>query len=69
MAKVPNAVEKLQTITTAWVGCWVHKRYRRQTDGWATAYRYSERERSLKTHVIKHNGQNEIHCAMMKAYW
>ena len=29
---------------------------------WGNAYH-------KKTHIIKHNGQNEINCTMMKAYW
>ena len=42
MAKVPNAVEILRKIWTAWVGC-TSVTDRRQTDRRATAY--SERER------------------------
>jgi len=42
MDKVPNAVEKLRKITTAWVSCTSITNDRHSTDGRATAY--SERE-------------------------
>jgi len=45
MARVPNAVEILPKIWTAWVGCTTVTDDRRQTDGRATAY--SEREREF----------------------
>jgi len=41
MAKVPNAVEILPKISTAWVGCTSvtdRQKTDRQTDGWAIAY-------------------------------
>jgi len=48
MASVPNAVEILRKITTAWVGCTSVTDDRQTTDGRTTAY--SERERrSLKS--------------------
>ena len=33
MANVSNIVEILPKISLAWVGCWVHERYRQTTDG------------------------------------
>jgi len=48
MAKVPNAVEKLPKIATAWVGC-TNVTDRETTDGRATAYS----ERSLKTYHVR----------------
>jgi len=44
MAKIPNAVEILPKVWTAWVGR-TNVTDDRQTDGWATAN--SEREREL----------------------
>jgi len=44
MARIPNAVEILPKITTAWVGC-TSVTDRQTTDGRATAY--SERERDF----------------------
>jgi len=46
MAKVPNAVEKLPKITTAWVGCTSVTDDRQTTDRRATAN--SERERDVR---------------------
>jgi len=45
MAKVPNAVEILRKIWTAWVGC-THVTDDRQTTDWR-AIAYSEREREF----------------------
>jgi len=44
MANVPNAVEILLKITTAWVGCTSVTDDRQTTDGQATAYSKRERE-------------------------
>ena len=49
MAKVPNAVEILWKISTAWVGCTsVTDRRQTERDGRAIAYSERERERSIK---------------------
>jgi len=49
MAKVPNAVEILPKISTAWVGRTNVTDDRQTTDGRAIAY--SEREREFNVHV------------------
>jgi len=58
MAKVPNAIEMLPKITTAWVGCTSVTDDRRQTDRQTTdrqttdgrATTYSERAKRTKVH-------------------
>jgi len=48
MAKVPNAVEILPKMSTAWVGRTNVTDDRQTTDGRAIAYSERERSRSLK---------------------
>jgi len=63
MAKVPNGVETLPKISSAWVGCWVHvarmleTKDRQTIDEWRLtterrAGDSSERERSLKLESV-----------------
>jgi len=47
MAKVPNGIETLPKISVAWVGRTNVSDDRRQTDLWATTYRYNERDREF----------------------